>query len=666
MNKLILIFVSFICLNAVARNEGDTLHVKLKETNIIGVKKNIEGQSHVKLKGEALLRAPLFMGEKDILKSLQLLPGVDAAKDGSSVPSIRGGTTDQSLLLIDGMPFFNTSHAFGLISTIDPNMIESVDLYKGAFPARYGNRLSGIIDMQTKNISENKFRGGVSVGTISASGNLEIPVVKDKTYFLLTGRRSTIDLIAKGVRLIQEESTIPEPAFGDVYGKLTHRFSPKSQLTMSGSFTDDHLSFPSKGVDYKSNFSFNWRTAFGEANWMYTLNENLNSHTKVYYNQLRNQRKTLIKDSHTSMDDKLSSEVGEWSVRQMFDYKKGKHRVNSGISFSQTAFKPLRYSDMLAQESFDESKILSSGAVWIEERWNPNSKWSITPMLRATLYSNQTDTKFIADPRLRINYALNNDNLFEFNLNSSSQPIDIAGQSALNFPMEFWMPFGNNKISRSELVSLGWKNQSLQNIEFSAEAYYKNVRDQRFIYSYDDYINYNEGGVYLKGKAYGIESFVQWNCSPFQLSLSYAYSRSLNKYDRKWTGNYQDIPHRLTLWGNYGFDFKKKKSNLSFLLNYHSGTPFVLPEGLYPSYDDDALIGELPVMPNHRSKRYFRLDISYSVTTQLKRGTGTWNFSIMNITAHKNPYMIYRTADKGYRMMVLIPFLPSFSYRFEF
>lgn len=666
MNKIIFLLSLSFCTNAIAQNEIDTLHIKLKETNIIGVKKNIEGQSHIKLKGEALLRAPLFMGEKDVLKSLQLLPGVDAIKDGSSVPSVRGGTSDQSLLLIDGMPFFNTSHAFGLISTIDPNMVESVDLYKGTFPGMYGGRLSGVIDMQTKNISENKLHGGVSAGTISASVNLEIPVVKNKTYFLMTARRSTIDLLAKGAKLFVEESTIPEPAFGDVYGKLTHRISAKSILTLSGGFTDDHLNFTSNGEGYKSNFSFNWRTAFGEANWKYTFNEKINTQTKIYYNQLRNQKRTFIKDSYNNMDDKLISEVGEWSVKQLFDYRHKNHKLNAGISFSSALFKPLHYSGFNNKQPLDDNQRLNSGSVWVEECWNPGKNWAISPMIRANFYSNMVNRKLLLDPRLKINYSLDYNNTLEFNLNTSSQPIDIIGQSALNLPMEFWTPFENDKIARAGLVSLGWKNNSFRNIEFSLEAYYKGVKDQRYIYSYNDYIDYRDGDIYLKGKAYGIESFIQWNNSFMQLSLSYAFSRSLNKFNGKWTGNYQDIPHRVTLWGNSPFRFKNKKCNLSFLLNYNSGTPFVLPEGFYPSYDTGNLIGEIPVMPNHRSKRYFRMDISYSITSQLKRGTGTWHFSIMNITAHKNPYMIYRTADKGYRMMVLIPFLPSFAYRFEF
>lgn len=666
MNKFSWLLLVITCINATAQNENDTLHVKLKETNVIGIKKNIEGQSHIRLKGEALLRAPLFMGEKDILKSLQLLPGVDAIKDGCSVPSIRGGTSDQSLLLIDGMPFYNASHAFGLISTIDPNIIESVDLYKGAFPAMYGNRLSGIIDMQTKNITANKCFGSISTGTISASVSLEVPVVKDKSFFILTARRSTIDLIAKGIKQFVEESTIPEPAFGDIYGKLTHKFSDKNKLALSGGFTDDHLNFSSKGEGYKSNFSFNWRTAFGEANWKYSLNETIKIETKVYYNQLRNHKRTFIKDSYSDLDDKLSSVVGEWSVRQTIDYNHNNSNLNAGISFSQAMFRPLHYVSYNSKEYLTINQKLSAGCIWIEERWSPNTNWSISPMLRANIYSNQQNRKITINPRLKIDYALNENNQLEANLNTSSQPIDIIGQSALNFPMEFWAPFENNKIAQSALASLGWKNQTLRNIEFSLDAYYKQVKNQRYIYSYNDFIDYHEGDVYLKGKAYGLESFLQWNGSPVQLTLSYAFSRSLNKFDGKWTGNYQDIPHRVTLWGNYFFKYKNKKSNLSFVLNYNTGTPFVLPEGFYPSHDSNMLIGEIPVMPNHRSKGYFRMDINYSVSKILKKGTGTWLFSIMNVTAHKNPYMIYRTADKGYKMMVMIPFLPSFSYRFEF
>ena len=648
--------------------QEDTLHVKLSETEVLGHRNEVEGQSYVKLRGKALLRAPLFMGEKDVLRSLQLLPGVDAVSDGSSAPSIRGGTSDQSLLLLDGTPFFNASHAYGLISVVDANIIESAELFKGVFPGQYGGRLSGIVNLQTRTLSDNKLHGGISVGTISAAANLEVPLIKDKTYALFSARKSTIDLLLKGAGAISDDLSVPQPSFGDIYGKVIHKFSKDNQLSVSGFYTDDHLNMSSKDAGYRMKYAFSWRTYSGEANWKYKLNDRVYLQSDFYYAGLQNKSKTYIKDKELNIDETQVSKIGEFSVRQSLNWRLTDHLFGAGIAFSQTHFDPIRIESSFGNTAGSSSSLrqLSTTTIWLEDRWSIGSAWSVNPILRATVYSNRTNVRTLLDPRLKVNYQLDHSNSFEANFNMSSQPIDLLRQSSLNFPMDFWTPFADDKIARSGLISLGWKNTFVKNTEFMIEGYYKRIKDQRFIYSFNDFVNYDGGSVYLKGKAYGIETSLRWNPAPFQFMLSYTYSRSLSKLHNEWSGNYQDIPHRVTLWGDYGFALrKKKKANLSFLLNYHTGTPFVLPEGFYPSVDGSHMVGSIPVLPNFRSKRYFRLDINYSITRQLKRGTGTWQFAIMNLTAHRNPYMIYHV-DKGYKMMVMIPFLPSVAYRFEF
>jgi hypothetical protein len=646
---------------------------------------------------QAIRKIPAFLGEVDVIKAIQLLPGVQVPSEGSSGFSVRGGGRDQNMILLDEAPVYNASHLMGFFSIFNNDAIKDVKLYKGDIPASSGGRLASLLDIRMKEGNSKQFSGSGGIGTIASRITLEGPVVKDKLSFLLAARRTYADLFLLFSR--EEELRNTRLYFYDLNGKVNYHLNDKNRIYLSAySGKDTYANREYAGMGFGNRtVSLGWNHIF--SNNLFGHFTLINSH--YFYDLGTPEDAEEYFNWKSDLDDYGFKGDFSWYPFPEHTFRFGAsgtyHRINPGeISAISTGGINQRL-----ELSIDHA--LESG-LYISGESKLGDKLALRYGLRYSLFNNigpATKPVFDADyqlidtiayekgdffnfyhglePRLAANYVLNQWQSLKASYSRTRQYLQLASNSAAGTPLEVWFPASPNiEPQISDQVSLGFFRNFLEHkLETSLEFYYKKMKNSIDFRDHAQvFLNPRLEGEIRIGEAtsYGAEFYVKYDGDAFSGWISYTLSRTIRTFEEINHGEPYpapyDRPHDLAIVISYD---PVKRIGLALNWIYSTGLPFTLPSGRY-----EVMNNILPVYTGRNEYRlpdYHRLDLSITLKGKErpgKRWRGEWNLSLYNAYARKNVWTInfiqdetlpdVRYAEKTY----LFSIVPAITYNFTF
>lgn len=603
---------------------------------------------------EQLKYAPLFAGEKDIFKFLQLLPGVSAGKDGMSGLLVRGGSNDQTLILYDDVPIYNQAHAYGILSIFSGETVQSAEMSKGYISPAYGSRLSALTQIRTREGDRLNHRQSLTVGTLSLAGTLDGPIKRDKGSYLISARY----FFPEAVLAIADNDI--RYGFNDITGKLTYDIHRNHTLSLGVYSGDDHM----KNKEDHAENGFGWGNTTASLRLESRWNDNLRSSVVAYYTYLQNRQETEFKDDGFSNWGKTTFKTHEFGARMTFDQRLSRvWSLEYGATFSHQRFEPMHTKSIINGQHKDRgysSELLVSGALFLNNRFQWGG-WRADVGVRGAAYDNSEQTRYAVEPRAQLSYDFGRDNSVWLSGTINSQALVQFNRYYYSMPIDFWTPFRDGRLQHAWQVSLGGRAKLHENLTLSVEGYYKRMRNLPLIYDSDDFLLNNGGFIYGTGRAFGIEAMLQYQTERLSLTASYTYTDSRRRSDGVTYPFEYDVPHDFNAFVSYDV-VKRPGRKHTFSLNvaWRSGLPYRLTNESYPDTDGNPIIG-ITAYPTMRMRNYFRADVSYNMERRKRNGVRNWQFSIINATWHKNPVSIYPYRG-SYKATVLIPIMPSVSY----
>ena len=603
---------------------------------------------------EQLKYAPLFAGEKDIFKFLQLLPGVSAGKDGMSGLLVRGGSNDQTLILYDDVPIYNQAHAYGILSIFSGETVQSAEVSKGFISPAYGSRLSALTQIRTREGDRLNHRQSLTVGTLSLAGTLDGPIKRDKGSYLISARY----FFPEAVLAIADNAV--RYGFYDVTGKLTYDIHRNHTLSLGIYSGDDHM----KNKEDHAENGFGWGNTTASLRLESRWNDNLRSSVVAYYTYLQNRQETKFKDDGFSNWGKTTFKTHEFGARMTFDQRLSHiWTLEYGATFSHQRFEPMHTKSIINGQHKNRgysSEQLVSGALFLNNRFQWGG-WRADVGVRGAAYDNSEQTRYAVEPRAQLSYDFGRDNAVWLSGTINSQALVQFNRYYYSMPIDFWTPFRDGRLQHAWQVSLGGRAKLHENLTLSVEGYYKRMRNLPLIYDSDDFLLSNGGFIYGTGRAFGIEAMLQYQTERLSLTASYTYTDSRRRSDGVTYPFEYDVPHDFNAFVSYDV-VKRPGRKHTFSLNvaWRSGLPYRLTNESYPDTDGNPIIG-ITAYPTMRMHNYFRADVSYNMERCKRNGVRNWQFSIINATWHKNPVSIYPYRG-SYKATVLIPIMPSVSY----
>ncbi len=662
-----------------------------------------------KLDIKTIAKIPTLLGETEVLRSIQLLPGVTSVGEGAAGFNVRGGSIDQNLVLLDESPVYNSSHLFGFFSVFNPDAVKDVKLYKGGIPARYGGRLSSILDVRMKEGNNKGFEANGGIGTIFSRLALEAPIVKDKSSFIVAGRRSYIDILAQP--FLSDDLGDTALNFYDLTLKTNYKFSDKDQLFLSGYFGRDNFSFGDAA-------GFNWGNATTTLRWNHLFSQKLFFNLTSYYSNYDYK----INFGDTDLDSfDWNARIINYSVKPEFSWFINPESVlRFGGQSIYYIFEPANAvavsNGTTVDISVDEQYALESN-VFVEHELSFWDRFKVNYGLRLSrfdyfggrdVYTFQetepgqekllVDQQFAErsenvanytrlEPRFALNVSLDETSSLKASYNRTAQYIHLLSNTTASTPVDIWTPSTNNIVPQmADQVALGYfKNLSDNNIELSAEVYYKKFNHLiDYIDGADLILNeYVEGQTTEgDGRAYGLETQLKKNTGKFSGWISYTLARTERQINGinndEWYPSRYDQTHNLSLVGFYELT---KRLTLSANFAYITGTPTTFATSRYtqqgiviPNVDNNG-------RNNVRIPDYHRLDLSLTLDPKdrpNRRWKGQWVFGVYNVYARRNAFTINFGQEDGRvpagqpvnteatRLSVIGSFIPSVSYNFKF
>jgi len=681
--------------------------VVMGNRNALGVRSS--QMSAVNIPLTQLKSIPSLMGETDIIKALQLLPGVKAGAEGSAGMYVRGGGPDENLLILDGVPVYNVNHMFGFFSVFNADAIKDVTLYKGSFPARFGGRLSSVVDIRMKDGNEKEIHGSLNIGLISSKINLEGPIIKEKTTFNISARRTYIDILTKPfIPMIigkRNEGDQKGTTFGyyfyDLNGKISHKFSDRDRLYLSAYMGDDvvfgnmqeyMIDGGTSGVETgRLKLDWNWGNLITALRWNHIVNNKLFMNATASYASYRfdlqqgTEDKVEVKDppsiSMEQIDIGFKSGIDDYAAKVDFDWSPTpNHYVKFGAGYTSHGFRP--GVNVLQQKSTDDSVTQQTDTTYGDQQVGAHEMTayieddiSLSHLIELNLglhYSSfQVQSKFynpLPQPRIGLRLLLNDHLSFKAGFASMSQYVHLLSNSNISLPTDLWVPV-TQKIPpmRSDQYSAGVYYNFRDIIDFSVETYYKTM---------DNLIEYKDGASFFgastgwedkvcmgRGWAYGIEFLARKSVGKTTGWIGYTWSRTKRIFDRPgqeinygnaFSAKY-DRPHDISIVVAHQFSDKFdiagtwvfSSGNVGTIaLQHYDGTQI-------PQYNRDKFVGapKLPYISSRNNYRYescHRLDFGVNFHKQKKHGMRTWNISVYNVYNHLNPFLITITQESSY------------------
>lgn len=655
---------------------------------------------------EQIKSIPAFLGEVDLLKTVQFLPGIRNAGEGSAGIYVRGGGPDQNLILLDDAPVYNTGHLFGFFSIFNADAIKNVSLIKGGMPAQYGGRLSSVLDVSMKEGNNQKLQVDAGLGVIASRLSIQGPLKKNRSSFILSGRRTYIDALVKP--FVKKTSQFHGSGyyFYDLNAKVNYIFSEKDRLYLSGYFGRDVFDFENSKQSLKINIP--WGNATGTLRWNHVYNQKLFGNATLVYNDYN----FTFNAAQNSFEFKLASGIRDISLKQDFDlYTYTGHKLKFGGIYTYHKFTPSVVSGKQDSTVFKPNnaqvKYGHEAAVYLQDDWEVNEKIKVNAGIRYSWFQqtgpykiyttddngNRTDSTVFGrgkgvktygglEPRLTIRYALNDETSVKASATRNLQYIHLVSNAGTTLPTDIWVP-STYKVRPqvSWLYAAGlFKNFKDNMYETSVELYYKQMQNQ---------IEYEEGYTpnsiddtensftFGKGWSYGAEFFVNKTKGRLTGWVGYTLSWTWRKFSNLNAGNKYpakyDRRNDMSIVAIYEIS---KKWRLSASFVFGSGNAATLPERFY--IVDGILTQEYSKINEYRLPSYHRLDIAAIMTPKKnarRKWKTEWVFGVYNAYSRKNPYFIYfdqtgspfnGTLDIQAKQVSLFPVIPSITWNVRF
>ena len=692
------------------------INIQLEDAVIIGqevivsgerTNRNIESinMSTFKLPIEKIKSIPAFMGEVDILKTIQLLPGVSSGGEGNAGFYVRGGGPDQNLILLDEAVVYNASHLFGFFSVFNADAVKDVNLIKGGMPANYGGRLSSVIDITMKDGNNQQLQVNGGIGVIASHLTVQGPVKKDTCSFIVSGRRTYIDVIMKP--FIKGNLQGTGYYFYDFNTKINYRFSDKDRLFLSGYFGRDVFSYKNKKDGFTMRFP--WGNATTSLRWNHLFNDKLFLNTTATFSDYNFEFQGEMDD----FEFKMFSGVRDLSIKNDFTFIPGViHTVKFGTNYIYHIFTPSSATARIGQTDYNTGKTIkyfaNDASIYVTDEYDLNEYIKLSAGIRGTLFQQigpftrylrdvfgkNTDTAYYkrgevlvtykhAEPRTSIRFIINKSGSVKVSFTQNYQYIQLASMSSSTLPTDLWIPSTQLiKPQFSTQYAIGFfKNLKKDMFETSIELYYKkmdNVIDYKEGSTSDDNMSNNPDNNFTfgEGKSYGAEFFFKKCFGNATGWVGYTLSKTTKLFNE--INNGEEYPakfdrrHDISVTFSYNLN---KKWSFGAVFVYATGDATTLPLSMYMI--EGRIVNEYMPRNSYRLVPYHRADVSvtYNIPKKERKWESSLNFSIYNVYNRYNPYMIYFNSvvdlehysiQTSAKQVSLFSILPALTFNFEF
>ncbi|MCE7071909.1 TonB-dependent receptor [Dyadobacter sp. CY327] len=662
--------------------------------------------STIRIPIQQLNDVPSLLGEKDILKAIQLLPGVQSGTEGSNGLFIRGGGSDQNLILMDEAKVYNISHFFGFFSIFNGDALRSMEFIKGGFPARYGGRISSVLDVQMKEGNKSGTHGEAGIGLLSSRITLEAPIKKGKSSFIISARRSYPDLLLSLAK--NAKGGIIKSNFYDVNAKANFELNRNNKLFLSTYLGKDNLfeRVNKKGDEYR-NMGFSWGNRTATLRWSHLFSPKVFSNLSLVYSNFN----YSLENTFGASSQQYASRVNEVGLKYDFEYiPNPRHDIRFGINLSRLNFVPNSFafsSDREPGRQEIERINAIDGALYAEDIHILFKRFTVHYGIRLAMFAPLEKSYVFVEPRLAFNYNFIENWSLKGAFTIMNQPIQLLTNSGLGLSVDVWVPSTAKmppQSSRQYTLGLTWDFAD-KNLSIEVEVYSKKMknilsfkegasilsmvslfRDRDFASSS---ILWNDVSTAGTGNSRGLELFMHKRTGKLTGWGSYTLSRTVYQFDQINSGRsfypFHDRRHQFSLVGTY-----QHSKRVKFSGNYvfRSGNPVTIPKLVYDGFMvnpfTNELVSNLDIIDygkqrnDSRTRVYNRLDLSVQLIKQKKRGRRTWEFGLYNILGSKNVFMyeadINGRFDQNKEFIVtkalnevsLLLFVPSISYSFKF
>ncbi len=652
---------------------------------------------------------PSLLGEKDVFKVLQLMPGVQKGSEGNSGIYVRGGGPDQNLIILDDATVYNANHLFGFFSVFNGDALKSVELTKGGFPARYGGRLSSVIDMNMKEGNKEKLTGEAGIGLISSRLTLEGPIIKNKSSFIVSGRRTYIDMLIRP--FLNAENGIAGYYFYDFNAKANYDFGDKDKIYLSGYFGRDKFGIKQINDNYSMESGLFWQNATSTARWNHLINNKLFLNTSLIFSDYTLSIKSNEKYGNDKYELLYKSGIQDIGIKSDFYYAKNPNHLFrfGGIvyhhHFTPSAFVIKDSYNNLAENKAKYINSIESG-IYIEDEVKINARIKVNAGLRISDLYSEKKNYINPEPRFSGNYKLSDNLSFKLSYAIMNQYIHLLSNTGIGLPTDLWVPATNKtKPQQSQQIAGGFARDFIpQNFTLSIEGYYKASKN---------IISYKEGASFLgiddpsngdiiswednitsgKSWSYGGEFLLQRKTGKLSGWIGYTLSWTKLQFDELNSGKEfwakYDRRHDISVVIIYK---PKKNITLSATWVYGTGNAISLPLGEQPIATHDLIQNNpnesnpyvndyLPTLPYYgeknsfRMKAYHRADIGIQFHKTHKWGERTFELGFYNLYNRKNPFFYFsrdeiipgtNKYDRKLKQVSIFPIIPSVSWTFKF
>ena len=671
--------------------------------------------------------APVVFGEADVLKAIQMMPGVQGGNEGFTGLYVRGGGPDENLILLDGVPIYNVDHMLGLFSVFQTEAVKKVTLYKGSFPARYGGRVSSIVDIRTNDGNMKETHGNLSLGVVSDKFHIEGPILKDKLSYSFSGRGMHTAIWDPVIRLLlKDEDAYANYFFYDLNGKISYRLSDSDRFFLgaysgrdkllvneddkgSYQYTDEYGN-PLGEYHYtdRTDLGISWGNDVVSLRWNHIFSQKLFANTTLAYNRYKMgmSSKTLDETLHEglrqseSYDINYRSGIRDWSAKLDFDYVPvPTHLVKFGAEYIHHTFIPENLAFVSASVEYgghEETQDMDFGgsnqddgegiSLYAEDDFSIGTRLTVNPGAHVSLFTTNGHTYFSFQPRLSAKYALESGLSFKAGYARMAQYVHLLSSAQVSLPVDLWVPITENiRPVTSDQFSAGGYYDRIKGWEFSIEGYYKMM---------DNILEYKDGTIVFassggwedkvemgRGRAMGLEFFVQKTAGKATSWLAYTLAKSERQFPDgsinlgEWFPYKYDRRHNFNICLNYEIS---KSVDVNATWSYSSGgtttlpvrkTTVVSPERYIVSADFVQRRNNYRLPPSHR------LNVGVNLHRKHRHSEGVWNLSVYNVYNRKNPNFVFvsydtenGTGDTVLTMekITILPILPSLSYTLNF
>lgn len=658
---------------------------------------------------EMIKKIPSLMGEVDVIKALQLLPGVQKGSEGSTGFYVRGGGPDQNLILLDGVPVYNVSHLFGFFSVFPADAISNVSLIKGGFPARYGGRLSSVLDISLKDGNLKKWHGEGSVGIIASKLTVEGPIWKDKTSVMLSARRTYLDILAQPIIRAASQGSTAGYYFYDAVAKVNHKFNDRNRLFLSfyggrdKAYARDQSDDTFGGTRYESEFKtkLGWGNLITALRWNHLFSDKLFANFTGTYSQFQFGVGFDSKDAQTTNNIKVSSRYGfgyesfikDWSLRTDFDwFASPNHLIRFGAYGTHHNFTPGVTNIVIESPGYNADTSLGAETInaiemgaYIEDDWKITNRQKLNLGVHGSGFSVNGTFYRSLQPRLSYRLLLSDSWSAKASFTTMYQYIHLLTNANVGLPTDLWVPATDSITPQGSVQGAVGITHTFKDLglELSVEGYYKYMTGL---------LEYKEGASYFaenadwqgkvvqgRGWSYGSEFFLQKKYGKTTGWIGYTLSWTNRQFDALNNGNVfpfkYDRRHDMSIVLQHKFT---EKIDAAITWVYGTGSAVTLPVGSYNGLVPDYYFGTYQPTIDHvidrngyRMRAYHRLDLGINLTKQKKHFERTWSIGVYNAYSRRNPFFLFLDNDpvrnvRVLKQVSLFPIIPSIAYRFKF